>query len=102
MSSVGMPRMLNLPAEFVFSSTFNFTTLILPAYAVAISATVGASMRQGLHHSAQKSTITGWVLLASMTSAWNVLSVTILILSAMRTLSLRGCVVILTHLPRPN
>ena len=60
---------IELPAEFVFSSTFNFTTLIFPAYAVAISATVGASIRQGLHHSAQKSTITGWVLLASMTSA---------------------------------
>ena len=50
---------VELPGGVLFSSTFNFTTLIFPAYAVATSATVGASIRQGLHHSAQKSTITG-------------------------------------------
>src|SRR5204862_7911390 len=41
------------------SSTFSFTTRALPAYFSATASTVGANMRQGAHHSAQKSTSTG-------------------------------------------
>src|SRR4029077_1945247 len=67
-SSVGMPRMLNFPAALMFSSTLSFTTLSLPACSRAISSTVGDSMWHGRHQSAQKSTITGCVLLASTTS----------------------------------
>jgi hypothetical protein len=39
-------------------------------------------MWQGRHQSAQKSTMTGWVLLASITSAWKLLSLTLFTLSA--------------------
>ena len=40
----------------------------------AISSTIGATMRHGPHHGAQKSTRTGWS--DSMTSAWKLVSVT--------------------------
>src|SRR5580698_8130939 len=42
-----------------FSSTFSLPTFTRPAYASAIASTVGVIMRQGPHHSAQKSTRTG-------------------------------------------
>src|SRR5436309_6021872 len=57
-----------------FSSTSSFKTLRRPAYSVAISSSVGAMVRQGPHHAAQKSTRTGTVAL--MTSPSKVCSVT--------------------------
>src|ERR1700730_8055976 len=85
-SSVGMPRMLKRPAEFWASSTFSLVTFSLPAKSCAISATVGASMWHGRHHSAQKSTITGWALLAVTTSLSKLPSFTTRIFSAIRFL----------------
>src|SRR5258707_1317830 len=43
------------PGMFGFSSTFIFATVARPSYSVARASTVGASRRQGPHHSAQKS-----------------------------------------------
>src|SRR5690606_22675559 len=40
-------------------STFTFPTTAFPSYSVAISSTTGPTMRQGPHHSAQKSISTG-------------------------------------------
>src|SRR5271156_226478 len=68
--------MLNLPAALLFSSTLSFTTFSFPACSRATSSTVGESMWHGRHQSAQKSTITGWILLASITSASKLASVT--------------------------
>src|SRR6185436_16218305 len=42
------------------SSTFNFTTEALAEYCSATASIAGASMRHGPHHSAQKSTRTGF------------------------------------------
>src|SRR5690242_6215087 len=42
-----------------FSSTLSLTILTLSPIAPAISSSAGAIMRQGPHHSAQKSTTTG-------------------------------------------
>src|SRR5215471_7136155 len=42
-----------------FSSTLSLTILTLPFIVPAISSRAGAIMRQGPHHSAQKSTTTG-------------------------------------------
>src|SRR5690349_3334597 len=46
-------------AVWPLSSTFILPTFALPAYSVAITSIVGAIIRQGPHHSAQKSTSTG-------------------------------------------
>src|SRR5471032_3082911 len=46
-------------AVFGFSSTLSLTILTLSPSAPAISSSAGAIMRQGPHHSAQKSTTTG-------------------------------------------
>src|ERR1044071_771301 len=46
-------------AVFGLSSTLSFTILTLSPIAPAISSSAGAIMRQGPHHSAQKSTTTG-------------------------------------------
>src|SRR5246127_2256907 len=46
-------------AVFGLSSTLSFTILTLSPMAPAISSSAGAIMRQGPHHSAQKSTTTG-------------------------------------------
>src|SRR5262245_27324518 len=53
-----------------------FATVSLPLYSLASSSSEGAIMRQGLHHSAQKSTTTG--VLESRTSAWKLWSVTLI------------------------
>src|SRR5664279_4484320 len=53
---------------------FSLTILTLPACSVAISSSTGATMRQGPHHSAQKSTNTGVSL--AKTSVAKVSSVT--------------------------
>src|SRR5271155_3879846 len=82
-SSVGMPRILNLPAALMFSSTLSFTTFNFPACSFASSSTVGVNIWHGRHQSAQKSTITGWVLLASTTSASKFASFTAWMLSDM-------------------
>src|SRR3990170_5571791 len=42
-----------------FSSTLSLATRSLPEYSAAISSTIGEIIRQGPHHSAQKSTSTG-------------------------------------------
>ena len=51
--------MLYRIAVELFSSTFSFPTFTRPLYSWATESTVGAIMRQGPHHSAQKSTSTG-------------------------------------------
>ena len=61
-----------LSAIFGASSTFSLQTLIF-GYSSAISSKIGASIRQGVHHDAQKSTITNF--LSCKTSASTVSSV---------------------------
>src|SRR3984885_8581309 len=85
-SKVGSPRILNLPAALMFSSTLSFTTFSFPACSFASSSTVGVNIWHGRHQSAQKSTITGWVLLASTTSASKFASFTAWMLSDMLSL----------------
>src|SRR5664279_5775751 len=58
-SSVGMDMMPYLAAVLGFSSTLSLTILTLSPSAPEISSSAGAIMRQGPHHSAQKSTTTG-------------------------------------------
>src|ERR1700749_1605063 len=55
-------------AVFGLSSTFSFTILTLSPIAPEISSSAGAIMRQGPHHSAQKSTTTGPVALSTSAS----------------------------------
>src|SRR5688572_8687040 len=60
------------------SSTFTLTTSTFSLYSTEISSRMGPSLRQGPHHSAQKSTITG--LSAASTSVLKLASVTSLAL----------------------
>src|SRR5215217_322745 len=55
-------------AVFGLSSTLSFTILTLSPIAPAISSSAGAIMRQGPHHSAQKSTTTGPFALSTSAS----------------------------------
>src|SRR5258705_1475410 len=55
-------------AVFGLSSTFSLTILTLSPIAPEISSSAGAIMRQGPHHSAQKSTTTGPVALSTSAS----------------------------------
>src|SRR5437016_2354797 len=64
-----------LAAVCGFSSTLSLTIFTLPLSVPAISSSAGAIMRQGPHHSAQKSTTTGSV--AFNTSDSNVASETL-------------------------
>src|SRR4029077_18084503 len=73
--SVGIDMMPYLAAVPGFSSTLSLTILTLPSSDLEISSSAGAIMRQGPHHSAQKSTTTG--PLALITSLSNVASVTL-------------------------
>src|ERR1700758_5150109 len=57
--SIGIDITRNCEAIWGFSSTLSLAILTLPAISVAISSSAGAIMRQGPHHSAQKSTTTG-------------------------------------------
>src|ERR1700744_141752 len=66
---VGMPRTPYLVGTCGFSSMFSLAMVILSPSSAASSSSAGAIIRQGPHHSAQKSTSTGF--LASRTSAWN-------------------------------
>src|SRR5579859_1358733 len=51
--------MPSLPVTAGFSSMLNLAILTLPFISFAISSSEGAIIRQGPHHSAQKSTTTG-------------------------------------------
>src|ERR1044071_5522139 len=55
-------------AVFGLSSTLSFTILTFSPIAPAISSSAGAIMRQGPHHSAQKSTTTGPFALSTSAS----------------------------------
>src|SRR6202166_3864305 len=55
-------------AVFGLSSTFSFTILTLSPIAPEISSSAGAIIRQGPHHSAQKSTTTGPLALSTSAS----------------------------------
>src|SRR5918911_3211377 len=79
--SVGMPLMPYCCETAGLSSTLSLTTVALPAYFSATASTVGASMRHGAHHCAQKSTSTG--LSDLRTSASKLLSLTSLTCSLM-------------------
>src|SRR5919201_1163048 len=74
--SVGIDWMPYLAAVCGFSSTLSLTIFTLPLSVPAISSSAGAIMRQGPHHSAQKSTTTGSV--AFSTSESKVASETLL------------------------
>src|SRR5579859_163288 len=54
-----------------FSSVFSFASSKAPACCSASRSKTGPSMRQGPHHSAQKSTTTGTERERSITSLWN-------------------------------
>src|SRR5690242_1532110 len=54
-----MERTPYLVGTIGFSSMLTFTTLSLPSISFEISSSEGPIMRQGPHHSAQKSTRTG-------------------------------------------
>ena len=56
---VGIDLTSCLNAIIEFSSVFNFAVIKADSYSELISSKIGASTRQGLHHSAQKSTSTG-------------------------------------------
>src|SRR6202012_410259 len=66
---VGMPRTPYLVGTWGFSSILILAIVTLSPSSLANSSSAGAIMRQGPHHSAQKSTRTGF--LESRTSAWN-------------------------------
>ena len=68
-----MERTPKVWATAGFSSTLSLPTLARPEYAVASASIEGAIMRQGGHHSAQKSTSTGPS--ASATSVFQLSSV---------------------------
>src|SRR6516164_4863635 len=74
--NVGIDWMPYLAAVCGFSSTLSLTIFTLPLSVPAISSSAGAIMRQGPHHSAQKSTTTGPV--AFNTSDSKVVSETLL------------------------
>src|SRR5476651_720992 len=73
---VGMPRTPYLVGTWGFSSMFNLAIVTLSPSSADNSSSAGAIIRQGPHHSAQKSTSTGF--LASRTSAWNEASDTLM------------------------
>jgi hypothetical protein len=54
---------------------FTFTTRISSARSSAICSRMGETARQGPHHSAQKSTITGVSLASTSVSNWEVVIV---------------------------
>ena len=58
--TVGMLRIPNCPTTSSFSSTFILPIVTRPSYSVANSSMIGDTMRQGPHHSAQKSRTMGF------------------------------------------
>src|SRR5579863_9289102 len=73
---VGMPRTPYLVGTCGFSSILILAIVTLSPSSADNSSSAGAIMRQGPHHSAQKSTKTGF--LASRTSAWKEASDTLM------------------------
>src|SRR2546421_5794361 len=65
---VGIDLTPYFEAVFGLSSTLSFTILTLSPIAPEISSSAGAIMRQGPHHSAQKSTTTGPLALSTSAS----------------------------------
>src|ERR1700712_4745863 len=74
--SVGIPRTANWLGDIGLSSISTLATVSLPANSPASSFKAGPIILHGPHHSAQKSTSTGPLLLASTTSVAKLLSVT--------------------------
>src|SRR5690606_31922818 len=54
-NNAGMLRIPYFTEISAFKSTLTFPTIALPSYSLAISSTIGPIIRQGPHHSAQKS-----------------------------------------------
>src|SRR6478735_3773060 len=84
------------------SSTFTLTTSTFSLYSTEISSRIGPSLRQGPHHSAQKSTMTGFseastsvLKLASVTSFALLITFVSLPLVAARRLGVEICEVVL-------
>src|SRR3954471_11464653 len=73
---VGMPRTPYLVGTCGFSSILILAMVSFSPSSLDNSSSAGAIMRQGPHHSAQKSTSTGF--LESRTSAWNEASDTLM------------------------
>src|SRR5262245_34523159 len=70
--SVGIDMIPYFAAVAGFSSTFSFTIFTLPPIEPASSSSAGAIILHGPHHSAQKSTTTGWLLLSTSASkSWS-------------------------------
>src|SRR3954462_11340186 len=79
--------MPNLGGVWGFSSMFSLATLILSLYSVAISSRMGAIILQGPHHSAQKSSSTGF---SDFRTSWeNVASVVCTICGLLTRFNLR-------------
>src|SRR5690606_16454845 len=58
-NNAGMLRIPYFTEISAFKSTLTFPTIALPSYSLAISSTIEPIIRQGPHHSAQKSIKTG-------------------------------------------
>ena len=71
-----MLRISKSAAIFCSESMSTFPTLTLPSYSWANSSTIGATIRQGPHQLAQKSTNTGTE--DSITSDWKLSSVRVI------------------------
>src|SRR4029450_3498134 len=79
--TVGIPRMPYLPGVAGLASMSSLAIVNLPSYVFATSSSTGANILQGPHHSAQKSTRTGF---DDLRTSWSkVLSDTCLIISLM-------------------
>src|SRR5580698_3822232 len=81
-----MPRTPYLVGTWGFSSILSLAMVTLSPSSAESSSSAGAIMRQGPHHSAQKSTSTGF--LASSTSAWKEASDTLMGMSMIPELAL--------------
>src|SRR5262245_30382920 len=77
---VGMPRTPYLVGVVGFSSTLSLAMVILPPSSPASSSRAGPICLQGPHHSAQKSTSTGFD--EPSTSVWKEESVTLVVAMA--------------------
>src|SRR5262249_17055587 len=80
-STVGIAEMRSPPGVSWFSSVFNLPILTLPPTSLATFSIVGATIRHGPHHGAQKSIITGTA--ESRTSDFQLASVNSITLPAM-------------------
>src|SRR5580698_8296806 len=78
-----MPRTANWVGDIGLLSMSTLATVSLPANSPASSSSAGPIILHGPHHSAQKSTNTGPVLLFSTTSVAKLLSVTATVFALM-------------------